>query len=196
MTRYRIYPTLLNTFSLYLHEAKNTEGQLYVSFEELINRINRVYKPPTEAQQRGVSFEDALLKGEEEEAFPASILAQMRAKLPHRFKTQFYTSVVVRDVELYGFVDVVAGNRAIDIKTTSSYQPDKFLHNHQNLYLLGLKRWNIKQLDYLITDFQEVYTEMYHYDTYDFEPLLNELFQFVDFLETNRERITDKKIFR
>ena len=196
MTHYRIYPTLLNTFSLYLHEAKNTEGQLYVSFEELINRINRVYKPPTEAQQRGVSFEDALLKGEEEEAFPASILAQMRAKLPHRFKTQFYTSVVVRDVELYGFVDVVAGNRAIDIKTTSSYQPDKFLHNHQNLYLLGLKRWNIKQLDYLITDFQEVYTEMYHYDTYDFEPLLNELFQFVDFLETNRERITDKKIFR
>jgi hypothetical protein len=196
MTRYRIYPTLLNTFSLYLHEAKNTEGQLYVSYEELINRINRVYKPPTEAQQRGVSFEGALLKGDGEEVFPASILAQMRAKLPNRFKTQFYTSVVVRDIEIYGFVDVVAGNRAIDIKTTSSYQPDKFLHNHQNLYLLGLKRWNIKQLDYLITDFEEVYTETYYYDTYDFEPLLNELFQFVDFLETNREQITDKKIFR
>ncbi len=196
MTRYRIYPTLINTFSLYLQEAKNAEGQVYVSFEELIDRINRVYKPPTEAQQRGSSFEDALLKGQGEDNFPAPILEQMRAKLPHRFKTQFYTSVVVRDIELYGFVDVVAGNRAIDIKTTSSYKPDKFLHNHQNLYLLGLKRWNIKQLDYLITDFQEVYTETYHYNTYDFEPLLNELFQFVDFLETNRGLITDKKIFK
>lgn len=196
MARYRIYPTLINTFSLYLHETKNVEGELYVSFDEMIDRINRVYKPPTEAQQRGVSFEDALLKGEGEEAFPAPILARMRAQLPNRFKTQFYTSVVVRDVELYGFVDIVAGNRAIDIKTTSSYQPDKFLHNHQNLYLLGLKRWNIKQLDYLITDFQEVYTETYDYNTYDFGPLLNELFQFVDFLEANRTQITDKKIFK
>ncbi|MFN8353521.1 MAG: hypothetical protein U0Y10_03670 [Spirosomataceae bacterium] len=194
--KYRIYPTLVNTFSLYLHESKNAEGVPYVSFEEMIDRINRVYKPPTEAQQRGVNFEDALLKGEGEELFPSAIIARMRAALPAKYKSQFYVSTTIKNIELYGFVDVVGGNRAIDIKTTARYEPQKFVLNHQNLYLLGLKQWNIRQLDYLITDFEDVYVESYHYTKYDFQPLLDELFQFVDFLEANRSLITDKKIFK
>lgn len=195
MLRYRIYPSLLQSFSLFHHEARNSEGDLYVSEQELVDRINRVPRPQTDAQLRGVNFETALVSGKGEEAFSADIIRQMRSRLPFRYKTQFYVRTAIRDVEFYGLVDIVGGNRAIDIKTTSSYHPPKFAHHFQTLYLLGLKQWNIRQLDYLITDFQDVYVETYHYDSYDFQPLLDELELFTDFLERHRPNITDKKIF-
>lgn len=195
MLRYRIYPSLLQSFSLFHHEARNSEGELYVSEQELIDRINRVPRPQTEAQLRGVNFETALVTGKGEEAFSADIIRQMRSHLPFRYKTQFYVRTAIRHVEFYGLVDIVGGNRAIDIKTTASYQPPKFAHHFQTLYLLGLRQWNIRQLDYLITDFQNVYLETYHYDSYDFQPLLDELELFTDFLEKHRPQIKDKKIF-
>ncbi len=195
MIKYRLYPTLIQTFSLFHHEARNANGELYVSEQELLNRINRVPQPPTPAQQRGVSFETALISGRGEEQFPAEIIQTMRKQLPMRYKTQFFVRTAIKDVEFYGMVDVVGGDRAIDIKTTARYQAPKFAHHFQNLYLFGLKSWNIKQLDYLITDFQNVYTESYHYDSYDFQPLLDELELFTEFLEQHRKQITDKKIF-
>lgn len=196
MVRYRVYPTLLQAFSYYQNGITNAKGEVLVGFDEIIDRINRVPSPTTQAQQRGIDFESALITGRGEEHFPANILAEMRTHLPRQFKTQFRVQTVVNDVELYGIVDVVGSDRALDVKTTARYQPGKFARNFQNLYLLGLKAWNISQLDYLITDFERVYVETYHADTYDFGPLLDELNVFVDFLETNRRLITDPKIFK
>jgi hypothetical protein len=48
----RVYPTLLNTFSLFLHEKTNSEGNLMVDLQEMLDRINRVPRPTTEAQQK------------------------------------------------------------------------------------------------------------------------------------------------
>lgn len=192
---YKVYPTLLNSFSLYRKATTNEQGEPYVSFEELINRINRVAKPATEAQQRGTDFETALLKGTGEEVFEPNILAQMRQHLPARYRTQVYVQARIKNVLLYGFVDLVGANRAIDIKTTAHYSPGKFGFNHQNLYLLGLRDMGIRQLEYLITDFSAVYLEKYHLSTYDFEPLLDDLFAFVEFVEAHRALITDTKIF-
>jgi hypothetical protein len=196
MVRYRIYPTLLQTFSQYHHGTTNARGEVLVGFNELIDRINRVPSPTTPAQQRGIDFESALLTGRGEDHFPAEILAEMRARLPKQYKTQLRVRAVVKDVELYGLVDVVGADRAVDVKTTARYQPGKFAQHFQNLYLLGLRAWDIRQLDYLITDFAHVYVETYHADTYDFRPLLDELDAFVDFLEANRRLITDPKIFK
>ncbi|MFT4031861.1 MAG: hypothetical protein QM669_05545 [Siphonobacter sp.] len=195
MIKYRLYPTLLQAFSWYHHEFKSSSGELYVSEQELLDRINRVPKPPTAPQQKGINFETALVTGKGEDAFPADIIHTMRKKLPLRYKTQFFVRTAIKNVEFYGYVDVVSGDRAIDIKTTSQYSRPKFHHHFQNLYLLGLKQYQIKQLDYLITDFQDVYVETYEYDTYDFQPLLDELALFTDFLEAHRPQITDKKIF-
>lgn len=192
---YKIYPTLLNTFSLYRRGLTNEQGQTYVSFEELIDRINRVPKPANEAQQRGTDFETALLKGEGEEAFAPTILAEMRKHLPARYRTQVYVQARIKNVLLYGFVDVVGATKAIDIKTTSHYTPDKFGLNHQNLYLLGLRDLGIRQLEYLITDFSAVYLEKYQLNSYNFDPLFEELTAFVEFVETHRALITDTKIF-
>lgn len=192
---YKIYPTLLNTFSLYQKAITNAVGERLVSFEELIDRINRVPKPTNEAQQKGVDFETALLKGEGEAHFSAEIMQQMRSQLPPRYRTQVYVQARIKEVLFYGFVDVVGGNRAIDIKTTNNYQLGKFEYNHQNLYLLGLRDMGIRRLDYLITDFSEVYVESYHLQSYNFQPLFDDLMTFVEFLEDNRSLITDAKIF-
>lgn len=195
MIKYRLYPTLMQLFSWYHHKLRNADGELYVTERHLLDRINRVPQPTTPAQQRGISFETALTTGRGEEQFPTPIIEAMRKQLPMRYKTQFFVRTAIKNVEFYGLIDIVGGDRAIDIKTTSRYEYPKFAHHFQTLYLLGLKSWNIKQLDYLITDFKEVYTESYHYDTYDFQPLLDELELFTDFLETHRPQITDKKIF-
>ena len=178
-----------------LNETQSAGGELLVSFEEMIDRINRVKKPTTQAQQRGINFETALTTGSGEEQFPEKILEEMRNLLPQKYKTQFYVNSVVGEVQLYGYVDLVGGNKAFDIKTTRSYTAPKFADNFQNLYLLGLKKWGITSLDYLITDFSGVYVESYSFDSYNFNPMLKVLDNFVWFLEQNRKLIRDKKIF-
>ncbi len=194
--RYRIYPTLLNAFLRYERRAALTADEAEPK-QELLDRINRVPQPTTAPQQRGIDFESALVTGEGQEVFPEMILDRMRRQLPRRYRTQVYVKAVVRgDIEIYGMVDVLGGNRAIDIKTTARYEPPKFHLNPQNLYLLGLHTWGVDQLDYLITDFKDVYVESYRYDTYDFEPLLDGLVRFSSFLEENRPLITDKKVLR
>jgi hypothetical protein len=194
--RYRIYPTLLNAFLRYERQAAALADEMGAK-QELLDRINRVPQPTTVPQQRGIDFESALTTGEGEAAFPDHILDRMRRYLPRRYRTQVFVRAVVRgDIEIYGMVDVLAGNRAIDIKTTARYEPPKFHLNPQNLYLLGLHRWGVDQLDYLITDFNDVYVESYHYATYDFGPLLDGLVRFSSFLEEHRPLITDKKVLR
>jgi hypothetical protein len=191
---YKIYPTLLNSFAIYLNRTTDREGELIVDFQEMINRINRVKKPTTEAQQRGINFEKAITTGEGEEDFPEEIIEKGRAILPQKFKTQFYVESRYKNVSLYGFVDLISGNRAYDIKTTRNYDGTRYALNHQNLYLLGLQKWGIKSLDYVITDMNDVYVESYHIDTYDFTPLYEQIDLFVEFLETNKRLIRDKKI--
>jgi uncharacterized protein Usg len=92
-------------------------------------------------------------------------------------------------------VDLVGADRAVDLKSTRSYEPNRFSFNHQNLYLLGLKKHGVKTLDYVITDFEEVYQETYSFDSYDFKPLYQQIDNFVDFLEQHKKQIRDKKIF-
>ena len=48
---FRLYPTLLNSFSLYLNQTRDAHGKIIVDEIEMIERINRVKKPTTKAQQ-------------------------------------------------------------------------------------------------------------------------------------------------
>jgi uncharacterized protein Usg len=96
---------------------------------------------------------------------------------------------------IYGYVDGVGEQVAFDLKSTSYYEAGRFASNHQNLYLLGLQKLGIEQLDYVITDFKEVYKETYFLNQYDFSPLYAQIEQFQSFLEENKKFIRDKKIF-
>lgn len=185
--KYRIYPTLLNLFDRYKKE--------HLSEDEMVDRINRIVIPQTEAQAKGSSFEEAVIRGTNEDLYDAEILKQVRSLLPRPMvKTQVYCEYQLNDVLLYGYVDVIGKTLAVDIKTTSRYVPDYYVHSHQNFYLPALKARGIRTLRYVITDFQNVYQENYDQSA-DFSVQEKQIKSFCDFLEDNRGRITDKRIF-
>jgi hypothetical protein len=173
----------------------NANGQLYVDFDQMIASINRLTKPVSDPQQTGINFENAVITGKGADAFSEPILEKIRSKLPTKYKTQVFTKFVVRNVEIYGYIDVLGDGRAIDLKTTNNYTSGKYANNFQNLYLLGLRNKGINQLDYLVTDFNDVYVESYHIRQFNFNPMLDEIETFTKFLELNKSLITDRKIY-
>ena len=188
MISYRFYPSLLSTFSRYING-----GQL--DAQQLIDSINRVPAPTTAAQERGTSFEEAIVKGTDEEQFDPDIIKRVRKLLPRPIvDTQVFCQWEIDDVLFYGYVDLIGTYKAVDLKTTGSYQKGRYLFNHQNLYLHALKRRGIKLIEYVITDFSDVYVESYAL-THPIDKQLEEIRQFKAFLEEHRALITDKKIF-
>lgn len=188
MIHYRFYPSLLNLFSRYLQGGNLSE-------QGLIDSINRVPTPTTAAQERGSSFEEAVVKGTDEERFDPEIIKKVRKLLPRPIvDTQVYCQWEIDNVLFYGYVDLIGKYKAVDLKTTGSYQTGRFVHNHQNLYLHALKRKGIKLMEYVITDFNDVYVESYAL-THPIEKQLEEIRLFKAFLEEHRPLITDKKIF-
>jgi hypothetical protein len=184
---YNLYPTLLNLFDRY------QKG--YIEKSEFLNRINRVAAPQTAPQAKGSSFEEAVIKGIDEDSFDPEILSKVRALLPRPMvKTQVYCEYQLNNVLLYGYVDVIGKTLAVDIKTTNSYQPGRFAHSHQNFYLPALRSKGIRTLRYVITDFREVYQEDYD-QTIDFSVQEIQIKMFCDFLEEHRGEITDGRIF-
>ena len=87
--QYRLYPTLLNSFSLFLQQSRDSAGKIIVDEIEMIERINRVKKPTTTAQQKGMDFERAVILGEDEELFAEGIIDQARQLIPEKYKTQY-----------------------------------------------------------------------------------------------------------
>ena len=193
MINYRFYPSLLNVFSRYVRGGN-------LSAQELIDSINRVPTPTTPAQQRGISFEEAVVKGTDEDQFDADLLRRVRKLLPRPIvDTQVYCQWQIDDVLFYGYVDLIGKFKAVDLKTTASYQKDRYLFNHQNLYLHALKRRGIKLMEYVIAEFgpggqAEVHVESYAL-THSIDRQLEEIKLFKAFLEEHRALITDKKIF-
>jgi hypothetical protein len=192
---YHIYPTLLNQYYLYKNEQKNAAGELLVPKEKLLASINREASPTTMSQQRGINFENAVITGKGAEAFDEGVIENVQNLLPKKYKTQVFNKFYLGKMEVYGYVDVLGEGRAIDIKTTQNYQPGSHQHNFQNLYLLGLKSKGVTQLDYIITDFAQVYVETYYLRSYNFTPMLEVLDEFAKFLEINRSLIRNTKIF-
>lgn len=188
---FQFYPTLLNEFSKYL---KNPDE---VQYRQLLNRINRVADFDAETLkrfQKGISFEDAVLKNKSH-AYDPEIIASVRAMIPQRRVTQKLIQFTHRNIRFYGYADVVGERRVIDLKTTSNYQPGKFAFNFQNLYLYGLRNEGCVQMDYIIYDFEKVHVETYLACEYDFGLMLHQMELFTEFLNDNRKNIRDKKIF-
>jgi hypothetical protein len=196
--RYRVYPSLLNQFSLYLSEEgfeRDDEHIPFVDFARLMDAINRVPTPTTEAQAKGIAFEELVLGAAQSEEPESPVVARTRQLLPPVGTPQVYCEYQLDDVLIYGYADFVGFGRCVDIKTTKQYQFPKFLHSHQNWYMKALEPDGVKRMDYIITDFREVYRETYTPDTYDFGRLAYEVFLFRDFLEQHREQITQPKLF-
>lgn len=102
-------------------------------------------------------------------------------------------------IYLYGYIDEILRSDVTDIKTTSKYEFPKFLNAWQHRvypYCLDMNGIVTETFTYRITDFNGYYEEVY---TYDRDKCIRELSdiceRFIDFLELNRDKITDLKVF-
>lgn len=189
--KYRVYPTLLNEFGKYL-SSPTLEMRT-----QLLNRINRIRDFDDDTLKRmkkGSSFEDAVLKNKAH-TFENEIVEKVKAMLPAVKIAQMPIKFTHQNIQFYGFADVVGEGRVIDIKTTSSYKPNKFQYNFQNLYMYALRNQGCTSMEYIIYDFKEIHIETYPLATYDFSAMLHHMELFTEFLEDNRKFIKDKKIF-
>lgn len=189
----------------YLHGKKHvpTEREPYTIIGDEETNTIQVYFPATYiAPERNFLFDRAWCI--EQSRYFSGALSQVlvSAILPTRYG----------DVELYGYIDEVIRNIVYDIKTTSKYDFGKYergwqRHVYPYCLITSGQMDNIKAFEYtayqlkggtsrtpLISGTQ--YPEYYTYNHEQTVKLLTtHCEQFIEFLEVNKELITDKKIF-
>jgi hypothetical protein len=204
---YRIYPTLLDGFSFYKRSEDENAKQ------DMLDRINRVERPKTPPMLRGIAFnglvDDAacgLLRvagdvAVEDVTCPAWILEAYAARFRDAAR-QVYVEAPLEtsygSVLIYGFMDETVADTGYEIKTTSKYEFPKYLHNWQHPAYLHCMRHNgvdVHKFVYMATDFRQIYEEAYRYREEDTDRLVSVCNEFIEFLEINRDRITDRRIF-
>lgn len=103
------------------------------------------------------------------------------------------------NVMLYGYIDALMPFFVADIKTTSKYNAFKFKDNWQHIvypYCLKCMDIHIDTFEYRVTDFKNTWSEVYNFNPLtDVPKLINHCEAFIEFLEQNRELITNAKIF-
>ena len=103
------------------------------------------------------------------------------------------------NVSLYGIIDELMPMSVHDIKTTSHYSSFKFRNHWQHFvypYCLIKSGNDIHTFEYNITDFRNTYTETYVFDENRDIPILTDhVERFIEFLLSNKDKISDKKVF-
>lgn len=207
---YKFYATLLDSFQYYLKSDREE------AFQELIDKVNRV-PFVSEAADKGTAFNELVDTIAESGERPADVDGlyyhgrfTFKADLVNHFVSlyqnalpQVFTKATLTTkkgvVELYGYIDEVLPGEVHDIKCTGSYSFPKFLHAWQKVvypFCLAQNGIDCPDFTYMITDYSSVYREDYRYRPDRDLPTLT-LFceELIDFLETNRHLITDKKVF-
>ena len=204
---YKLYATLIDGFAWY------KKSEVEDAKQEFLDRVNRVQKDPTDAMLRGIRFNelvDAVAGGaplREEVVMvhdtkcPASIVRRFVDGFEGAAR-QVYVETLLPTIHgnvlVYGFIDEMLADTAYEIKTTGKYEFPKYLHNWQHpVYLECLKAQgaNVGRFIYRATDFKDIFEEEYRYRQEDTDRLISECAQLVEFLETNRSEITNKKVF-
>lgn len=141
--------------------------------------------------------------------FCKDFAAQLVGSLP-QFKCAHTMQTALGSVELYGYVDEILPRRVIDIKTTGRYSWGKFeRHWQRHLYPWALTESgmakDIDEFEYRVAVFPSyaalpligtVYSEVYSYDHAMSAALLkSHVEHFLQWLESRRELITDRRIF-
>jgi hypothetical protein len=217
---YNIYPTLLDSFQRYLNDPESEVQEMinkinrvpFVSeaadkgtaFNEVVDQFLRdrllfegfiespleewVYTFTRENRKWVFSFKKSILK----EFYNRLAGAVPQIYLESEIMTKY------GEVKLYGYADEMKGDTIFDIKTTSRYEFPKFLHNWQHRAYLHAQvqlESHIDRFQYLVTDFNNVFTEDYTYHPRMERELISICERLIEFVEDNRDKITDKKIY-
>ena len=180
-----------------------TEREPYQIIGDVESNIIQVYFPKTDISPERNFLVDRAWCIEQVEYFKDSIPQLfVSADLPTKYG----------DVELYGYIDYLNKNVVIDAKTTSKYEfgkYEKYWQRHTYPYCLiasGLME-SVKAFEFTAfalkggtsrtplisgTRFPEYYT--YNHEK-SVKLLTNHVERFIEFLEANREHISNTKIF-
>lgn len=124
---------------------------------------------------------------------------------------QVYTEAILStkygDVMLYGYIDELMATSIHDIKTTKSFTAGDFKKHWQHIvypYCLNVNGNHVSDFEYNVATINrtkygvsyDTFTEHYAFvPDRDIPKLTNHVEQLIEFIETNRELITDNKIF-
>lgn len=130
------------------------------------------------------------------------IARELKDSICQDYKEAFIDTKYGR-VKLYGYSDYIQRFKVVDLKTTGKYYAFKFRNNWQHIvypFLLHANGISISEFEYLIYRWNanggDLFRENYTYDPErDLPKLTDFVEQFIEFLETNRDKITDLKIF-
>lgn len=208
--QYKFYATLLDAFCWYLGSESDD------AFREFINKLNRVpYR--SDAADKGIALNelvDGLASGT---VYPAKKDGEYRYNgqefscevvdwLADYYRggfSQQYTEGILETkkgkVLLYGFVDEILPGETHDIKGTGDYEYPSFLNHWQKVvypFCLAQQGIHCPDFTYMITDYETVYREDYRYEPErDIPRLILICEELIDFVETHRRKILDRKIF-
>lgn len=205
---YAFFPTLLDSFEWYRRSESET------ALQEFIDKVNRVKTPATDPMLRGIAFngivdvaiKGGIIQGDEDGNFlvhdtpvPVEIIEEYRDLFSKSALQVFVENRLTTrygQVRIYGYIDALQGHTIGEFKTTGKYEFPKYLHNWQHpCYLHCLKDSGIRRFVYLITDFKNVYREDYHWTQAGEDSLIGICNELIEFLESKRELISDKKVF-
>lgn len=104
------------------------------------------------------------------------------------------------DIDLYGFADYLMPFSCHDMKTTKNYHAGNYKDHWQHLvypFCLHRMGMDISHFEYNITNFKETFSEVYVFEPSRDIPKLRDICEhFIQFLEANRDVITDEKVFK
>jgi hypothetical protein len=208
--KYNLWATLFDSFAYYEKSEKDT------AFEELLGSINRT-GTVGDAARKGTLFNEIVdsdkpldFIGDIYEGnlmkdgfdIPVAIIENFRNKFNGALRqiyVESFIDVSGSNVMLYGYVDEIIMEIAFDIKTTSKYEFPKYIHTYQKdiyPYCLNKEGNKIELFEYTITDFKNIYVEQYPYNEQKSTNRISEqAYKIIDFIETNRDLITNQKIF-
>lgn len=209
--KYRFYATLLNAYQWYLTSESET------AFQEFIDKINRV-EFKSEAADKGTAFNlliDGIIDGTITEMgvedkyvfngfeFPVSIAMECAEYVQHgitQIRESGFIDTPLGLIEVYGDIDyVLPAMEQVDLKTTKAYEFGKYIATWQHIvypYCYHEKTGLSPTFTYLATDFKHVVKEQYIYNhNRDYPKLYSICVELAQFIEQNRQLITDLKIF-
>jgi len=199
MTKYLITPSLLGSFAWYLSDESENNR------EKFLLTLKREKTPTTEAQAKGIRFEDDISlacadkypyliwmgdEGEDDEkrasydAIVSQVCDIVRGGL---WQQSIKKEIKVGNQEflLYGRTDVIKRDTIYDIKFTSNYELGKFLDSSQHLIYLYCS--DLPNFSYLISDGKEFWREDYHNHAGIENEIKSKISDFLGYLENDKE---------
>jgi len=164
-----------------------------IARDELLARIRGEKKPPNEAMQRGIDFENNVVLAMNGKYAPGKIdkYAECVLEVAGIVEGSIYQKHVEAEIDgiiIHGYTDFLRRNWIRDCKTTKKYEIGKYQKSNQHLaYLYCLRELGINNFMYVVTNFRQIFTEIYFWQSSFRDDLKSNIIQFFDYLESDSE---------